>query len=247
MSDSSGGDEDLVSAPLPSTPGFETMIQPTFFLRNSLRWVCVALAFLLVGPPRADANDSDAAYAYAEPDDVDMGYVEVSQPAIGCDAAWLGDAGCHGECHGVDRDPGRPQKPCLTMPGDRDRGDCPPLRYRMCDEKRTGHADKVAPWAICARPNTRFGRYTAWFVGGGAAFSKVPQLPIPLLSRGRQRHANGCGQHGEGTWGLDYEGFAGRAKVWLEYTDGRNQGGEGAYATDGEPKLIAKIKDRLHH
>ncbi|TWT95045.1 hypothetical protein Pla100_36240 [Neorhodopirellula pilleata] len=174
-----------------------------------------------------------------------------------CDAAWCGDGHCDnghcnecGECehcYGVDRDPGHPKKPCRTMPGDRDRGDCPPVRYRMDQDKRAGHADEVAPWAICGRPNTFCGNYTAWFVGGGAAFSKIPQLPIPLFSRGRPREANGCGQFGEGTWGLDYEGLAGHSKVWLQYTQGRRQGGEGAYKTDGEPKLIAKIKETLHH
>jgi hypothetical protein len=170
------------------------------------------------------------------------------------------DEACHcgsGECYGVDTDPGRPRKPCRTLPGDRNRGDCPPLRYRMCDSKRTGRSEAVAPWAICGRPNTHFGRYTAWFVGGGAAFADVPGLSDlgcakDLIPRGRDRKAIGCGQHGEGTWGLDYQGFAGHAKVWLKYTTGfqgkgRAQGGEGAYRTDGEPKIVAKLKEALHH
>lgn len=151
------------------------------------------------------------------------------------------------ECYGVDTDPGHPRKPKRTMPGDRDRGDCPSLRYRMDDEKRSGHAGSVAPWAQCGRKNTKYGQYTAWYVGGGAAFAKVPTLPIQLLSRGRDRKANGCGEHGEGTWGLDYEGLGGYSKVWLQYTQGRKQGGEGRYQTDGEPKFIAKIKETLHH
>ena len=150
------------------------------------------------------------------------------------------------ECYGVDSDPGHPRKPHRTMPGDRDRGDCPPYRYRVSDQHRAGSPHSVAPWATCARPNTCCGGYTAWFVGGGAAFADLPGLPINLLGRGRHRKANGCGQHGEGTWGLDYQGLAGHANVWLRYTRGRNQGGEGKYETDGEPAIVAKLKERIH-
>ena len=131
------------------------------------------------------------------------------------------------------------------------------MRYRLDDCRRTGHAHSVAPWAICGRPQTRFGRYSAWFVGGGAAFADLPGLSDAgaardLIPRGRGRKANGCGQHGEGTWGLDYEGFAGHAKVWLRYTrgsdgEGRRQGGEAAYETDGEPKILTKLKESLLH
>jgi hypothetical protein len=42
---------------------------------------------------------------------------------------------------------------------------------------------------------------------------------------------------------LDYGGFFGHANVWLKYTRGRKQGGEGAYATDGEPKIVTQV----HH
>ena len=199
----------------------------------------------------SDASLVDAHLVDAHMVAGDLTEVTVTDACPGCHRCQNGtQAKC--PCHGVDTDPGFPRKPRCTKPGDRDRGDCPPLRYRMDDCKRSGHSQCTAPWAICGRPQTRFGRYTAWFVGGGAAFADVPGLSDigckdDLIDRGRGRYANGCGQDGEGTWGLDYEGFAGHAKVWLKYTRGRKQGGEGAYETDGEPKVIAKLKDVLLH
>ena len=128
------------------------------------------------------------------------------------------------KCPGVCRDPGRPRKPLLTKPGDRNRGDCPPYRYRLSDHERAGNPHCVAPWAMCSVNE----KYSAWFVGGGAAFW-----------RGR------CRRESEGTWGLDYSGFFGRANIWLTYTRGRNQGGEGAYETDGEPKFVTRTHEFL--
>ncbi len=128
-------------------------------------------------------------------------------------------------CHGVCRDPGRPAKPRWTKPGDVDRGDCPPLRYRMDDCKRAGNPHRVACWAKCSVNE----KYSSWFVGGGAPWF-----------RGR------CRKPSEGTWGLDYGGMFGHANVWLNYTRGRNQGGEGAYATDSEPAIISKAHHLLH-
>ncbi|MGI9471375.1 MAG: hypothetical protein ACR2NZ_07590 [Rubripirellula sp.] len=130
-------------------------------------------------------------------------------------------------CYGVCTDPGHPRKPIINKPGDRDRGDCPPLRYRMSDCKRSGHPHCVAPWAACSVD----GKYSSWFVGGGSPFAK-----------GRPRKST------EGTWGMDYGGLFGHAKVWLKYTRfHRNQGGEGAYATDGEPAIVKKVHSVLHH
>ena len=108
-------------------------------------------------------------------------------------------------CRGVCRDPGFPAKPKCDKPGDIDRGDCPPHRYRIGDCKRSGKAHCVAPWAQCSITD----KYSAWFVGGGAAFCK-----------GRPRKKS------EGTWGLDYKGVLGRANVWLKYTQHRRQGGD---------------------
>lgn len=125
-------------------------------------------------------------------------------------------------CPGVCRDPGRPKKPWCTKPGDVDRGDCPPLRYRIADCKRAGNPHRVAKWARCSVDD----KYSSWFVGGGAAFF-----------RGKGR------QSSDGTWGTDYSGLFGHANVWLKYTRDRKQGGEGAYRTDGEPKIIS----RVHH
>ena len=128
---------------------------------------------------------------------------------------------CPGSCPGVCRDPGWPKKPFHEPPGDRNRGACPPHRYWIPDCERAGHPNQVARWARCSVDDD----YSAWFVGGGAPFF-----------RGRGRTA------AEGTWGLDYKGLFGRANVWLNYTRGRKQGGEGAYQTDGEPELVKKVQ-----
>ena len=131
-----------------------------------------------------------------------------------------------GNCYGVCTDPGWPRKPLINKPGDRDRGDCPPKRYRIPDCQRSGHPHHVAPWATCSVD----GKYSSWFVGGGTPFAK-----------GRPRKRT------EGTWGLDYGGLFGHAHVWLKYTRfHRNQGGEGAYATDGEPALVKKVHSIFH-
>ncbi len=122
-------------------------------------------------------------------------------------------------CHGVCRNPGHPKKPKRQKPGDVDRGDCPPLRYRIPDCKRAGKPHRVAKWAKCGVDDN----YSSWFVGGGAAFF-----------RGQSR------QPSDGTWGLDYNGLFGHANVWLKYTRDRKQGGEGVYDTDGEPKFISR-------
>jgi hypothetical protein len=143
------------------------------------------------------------------------GETRVQVPAENC---ICGDAKCPGVC----RDPGRPRKPLLTRPGDRNRGDCPPYRYRLSDHERAGNPHCIAPWAACSVNE----KYSAWFVGGGAAFW-----------RGR------CRKPSEGTWGLDYSGLFGRANIWLTYTRGRNQGGEGAYETDGEPKFVTRTHE----
>ncbi len=128
-------------------------------------------------------------------------------------------------CRGVCKDPGHPKKPLIDKPGDRNRGDCPPLRYRMPDCKRAGNPHCVAWWAKCGVD----GKYGAWFVGGGS--------PFP---RGR------CRKLSEGTWGLDYKGLFGHSRVWLNYTrHDRKQGGEGAYETDGEPEFVKKAHSFL--
>ena len=102
----------------------------------------------------------------------------------------------------------------------------PPKRYLMHDCKRAGNPHCVAWWAKCSVD----GKYSSWFVGGGSPFA-----------RGR------CRKPTEGTWGLDYNGFFGHAKVWMNYTRyNRNQGGEGAYETDGEPAFVSKAHQILH-
>lgn len=130
------------------------------------------------------------------------------------------------KCRGVCRDPGHPKKPKRKQPGDIDRGDCPGARYRMSDFSRSGKPTCVHRFAECSVDDS----YSAWFVGGGAAFFK-----------GRPRKSS------EGTWGLDYDGLFGKANNWLKYTRGREQGGEGAYATDGEPEFVSKLHGFLGH
>lgn len=120
-------------------------------------------------------------------------------------------------CPGVCRAPGYPEKPHRTMPGDRDHGDSPPYRYGLNDCIRAGNPHEVAPWAM---PSITKG-YSGWFVGGGAAFGgrgKGPQ---------------------EGTWGLDYHGCLKPRRVWMKWTCGRYQGGEGAYAADNRGHLFS--------
>ena len=113
----------------------------------------------------------------------------------------------------------------------------------MDDSQRAGHPERVAPWAACSTSK----RYSVSFVGGGAAHSNLPRvLPHPLLPRGRSRKTNAHHGFGEGTWGMDYHGLFGKKNVWLKYTAGRNQGGEGAYETDGEPELVKRVKSFLH-
>ncbi|QDT04062.1 hypothetical protein K227x_24480 [Rubripirellula lacrimiformis] len=135
-----------------------------------------------------------------------------------------GYSGVAATSHGVCRDPGHPAKPKFDRPGDRSRKDNPPLRYTMDNCRRSG-----APFCVhrFAKPSVT-DRYSAWFVGGGAAFF-----------RGRPREST------EGTWGLDYSGLLGKANIWSRYTRGRSQGGEGAYRTDGEPKLVSRTSELL--
>ncbi len=155
----------------------------------------------------------------------------------------MGHEEFHTSHHGICLDPGHPRKPKHEQPGDVNRGDCPPKRYRMDDCTRAGNPHCVAPWAKCS-PNKK---YSAWYVGGGAAFSKIPDLHPGLLHRGRDRETNADHGYGEGTWGMDYSGLFGHANVWLKYTHDRKQGGEGEYRTDGEPKVIARAKSILKH
>ncbi|KAA5543721.1 hypothetical protein FYK55_11055 [Roseiconus nitratireducens] len=146
-------------------------------------------------------------------------------------------------CHGVDRDPGHPKKPEREMPGDRDLSGCPPQRYQMDDCERAGSPHSVAPWAKCSTS----AKYSVWFVGGGEPSAHLPRLWPPSSDRGRARHSNAADGFGEGTWGMDYNGLFGKTNVWLNYTCGRRQGGEGAYATDGEPEFIGRLKEVFHH
>lgn len=77
---------------------------------------------------------------------------------------------------------------------------------------RAGWPQCVAPWARAS-----FGPYeSGGYIGGGAPF------------HGDCR----CGH--EGTWGWDYNGRLFNKHIWLGWHHGRrNQGGTGAYKSDG--------------
>jgi hypothetical protein len=133
--------------------------------------------------------------------------------AIACDSpGWAAGS------QGLSYSPGYPGKPRRDQPGDLDRGDCPPYRYGMSDCERAGRPHQVAWWAAPSVDK----HYSAWFVGGGAAFG------------GRGRRPS------EGTWGMDYQGPLPFRRVWLQWTCGRPQGGEGAYQTDGHTGPLSR-------
>jgi hypothetical protein len=118
----------------------------------------------------------------------------------------------HPPGYGVNHAAGFPHKPHREKPGDRNWSACPPARYEQCSHCRAGFPHDIARWA---KPSANC-HYAGGYVGGGSAL------------RGRGRKAE------EGTWGLDYRGILSPRRVFLPWTCGREQGGEGAYKTDGE-------------
>ncbi len=84
------------------------------------------------------------------------------------------------------------------------------------DEHRSGHASSIAPWARLSGSR----HYSGGFLGGGAAWRGETRSEI------------------QGTWGWDFHGLIGSKKIWLGWRNGRrDQGGQGAYKTDG-PRII---------
>lgn len=159
------------------------------------------------------------------PNSTDLG-VSAKHKAVST-APYAAGRGSDKGCYGVCKAPGHPQKPCIQKPGDRNCSENPPKRYLIPDCVRAGNPSRIAPWAKCSVDS----KYSSWFVGGGTPFAK-----------GRPRKST------EGTWGTDYSGLLGHAKVWLKYTRlDRGQGGEGAYETDGEPEFIHKLHKKFHH
>ena len=113
----------------------------------------------------------------------------------------------------VSHDPGVPRKPHCERPGDINASDYPPIRYCQDDCFRAGWPHAVRKWATCSiNPH-----YSAGYVGGGSAW---------IFPHGRWRKCE------EGTWGLDYSLLSRPKMVWMNWTQGREQGGLGAYATD---------------
>ncbi len=118
----------------------------------------------------------------------------------------------------VSTDPGFPRKPLWERPGDFNGSQCMSPRYCQTDFFRAGWPRDQRKRAVCSMND----HYFAWYVGGGAG------LPF-LKSRHRTQE--------EGTWGLDYSLWKKPRTVWMKWTCGRYQGGEGAYATDHEPRF----------
>ena len=116
----------------------------------------------------------------------------------------------------VSTDPGFPRKPIWERPGDFNGSKWMLPRYCQDDCFRAGWPGALRKRATCSMNS----HYSAWYVGGGAG--------LPFLSN-RHRTAE------EGTWGLDYSLWKKPRTVWMKWTCGRHQGGEGAYETDHEP------------
>ena len=116
----------------------------------------------------------------------------------------------------VSTDPGFPRKPIWQRPGDFNGSQSMLPRYCQDDCFRAGWPGDVRKRATCSLNS----HYSAWYVGGGAG--------LPFLSN-RHRTAE------EGTWGLDYSLWNKPRTIWMKWTCGRHQGGEGAYETDREP------------
>lgn len=199
---------------------------------SSVRWAVALAAVLTCGWGSAHGEDSAPVsseqfgfletpepeageWASAEDWHVELGPAEEGDHAAGYPAphgmAW-GHVG-----QGISRDPGQPRKPRHEKPGDINRGDSPPLRYGIDPLKRAGWPNALNR---LAKPSVS-SKYECGYVGGGAAFG------------GRSRCA--C----EGVWGMDYRGRLPHRRIWLRWTDGESQGGEGVYQTDGhvEPSL----------
>ncbi|MCI0681454.1 MAG: hypothetical protein L0Y71_05055 [Gemmataceae bacterium] len=89
------------------------------------------------------------------------------------------------------------------------------------NHRRAGFGPATARFA---KPSDT-GRYTGYYVGGGAP-----------MGRGEAPLAH------DGTWGWDYRGGQFRRRVILNWWHGRRyQGGPGAYRTDG-PKALPPVE-----
>ena len=92
------------------------------------------------------------------------------------------------------------------------------------EQRRAGWPQEVARWA---KPSDN-GRYVGNLVGGGAWNWRRAEPALP----------------DEGTWGWDYLGGPIRRRVILGWWHGRrDQGGVGAYQTDG-PRLLPPLHEK---
>jgi hypothetical protein len=98
----------------------------------------------------------------------------------------------------------------------------PPPEHR--DERRAGFPSEESP---CAKPSDT-GHYVGYYVGGGAVPCCCAKGDAPTAE--------------EGTWGWDYSGLCVPSWVRLDWWHGRRQqGGGGAYRTDG-PRPLRKLE-----
>ena len=105
---------------------------------------------------------------------------------------------------------------CSTAEKGRSRGD-------EASYERAGNPQVVSRWAV---PSDT-GAYVGYQVGGGAANYRKAEEARPE----------------EGTWGWDYEGRWWPSRVILGWWHGRDQGGTGAYKTDG-PRPAERLERR---
>ncbi len=160
----------------------------------------------------SDEPDSGPNVAWISPSSPSSPPSPPSPPSAPAPSAQLETPSECKTCYGVCRHPGHPRKPLMQRAGDINCKDCPLRRYQQCDHCRAGFPGDVAKWAAGSQPAC----YSASYVGGGAVLVGRP--------RGDQ----------EGTWGRDYHGLLCPESVFLWWTCGRRQGGEGAYQTDHE-------------
>ena len=109
--------------------------------------------------------------------------------------------------------PGKPQKPHVERPGDRNVSSNPAQRYALSDDVRAGCPESLGLWAAPSLSP----KYSAGYAGGGTRFNSPHSRP-----RNRQ----------EGTWGLDYTLWNQPKMAWLRWSDGSLRQSNGNFETD---------------
>ncbi len=113
----------------------------------------------------------------------------------------------------VSTKPGKPTKPVIKRPGDRNVSAEPALRYKLADSVRSGYPQTMSEFALPAMN----ANYSAGYAGGST---------IGFSSHSRPRN------HQEGTWGLDFTLWGQPRLAWLRWSDGSIQKSNGNFETD---------------